>query len=180
MHTLRIPVAIAALCAGVLASGPFAPGALVQGGRRQWYVHLRDGRVVEANPLGAPDDNHLATHVLSDADPDKGIPRSRIDDIAPRVRHDGLLDVGKRDLPAAPTGRVTRDVVVRTDGRRTAGRVTLKHVEWSEGVVVQNGVEIDLADVAYIKFARPKGRHPSGRPSAAPGAENRMPVPASH
>jgi hypothetical protein len=58
-------------------------------------------------------------------------------------------------LPPRPTGRSCDDVVVRLDGRRTTGRVTLARVMYSQGVVRQRGVDVDLRDVAYLVFARP-------------------------
>jgi hypothetical protein len=40
------------------------------------------------------------------------------------------------------------------DGRRSYGRVTFADIRFSEGTIVQNGVEMDLTEVAYIQFAR--------------------------
>ena len=56
-------------------------------------------------------------------------------------------------LPPAPVGAVCADLIVHLDGRRTSGRVTLKHIAYSEGTVTQRGKDIDLQAIAYIKFA---------------------------
>jgi hypothetical protein len=157
MRTLRIPIVIAALCAGA-----FASDAAAQGGWRQWDVYLRDGRLIEANPLGAPDDRHVAISVGGMEGDDATILRTRIDYVAAQT---GKLpgSLASAPLPPPPKAVARRDLVVRLDGRRTEGRVTLKRIRFSEGVVVQNGVEINLEEVAYIKFApsRQRSRPPA-------------------
>ena len=37
-------------------------------------------------------------------------------------------------------------------GRKSVGRVSLTRIQWSEGVVTQHGIEVDLVEVAYIKL----------------------------
>ena len=151
MHTVRIFVVIAALCAGSLA-----PRAAAQGGWRQWDIRLTDGRHREANPLGALDDEHVRFYMGEGTSADSTIRRAHIDYIAAIHGPLALRDAGVREMPPAPTGRVEQDVVVRLDGRRTVGRVTLKNIHFSEGVIEQNGAEINLKEVAYIKFAHPR------------------------
>jgi hypothetical protein len=56
-NPISLSLMSAALCAGV------AEASLAQGGWRQWEVRLHDGRRLEANPLGAPDDAHLSLSV---------------------------------------------------------------------------------------------------------------------
>jgi hypothetical protein len=159
---VRLLVA-AALCAGLASTGS------AQGGWRQWDLRLRDGTRVEANPLGAPDDAHLSVSVGGFEGHDRTIPRARIDYIAAQsVVGPGRESIDGVTLPPAPTGRVCEDLIVRRDGRRTSGRVTLEKIVYSEGVVKQGGVDIDLGEIAYIKFARGgaggsrKSCHPDG------------------
>src|SRR5919201_5319466 len=138
MHTVRIPIIIAALCAGSLA-----PRAAAQGGWRQWDIRLTDGRHREANPLGALDDEHVRFYMGTGTSADSTIQRAHIDYIAAIHSPLTLLDAGVHEMPPAPTGRVKQDVVVRLDGRPTVGRVTLKHIQLSAAVVEQNGAEIN-------------------------------------
>jgi hypothetical protein len=128
-----------------------------QGGWRAWDLYLRDGSRIEANPLGAPDDTRLAISVGGMEGPDKTIARRRIAIIAAQTT------VGPRrepipgaTLPPRPTGRACEDVIVRRDGRKTTGHVSLTRVRWSAGVVTQRGVEVELDSIAYIKFADSK------------------------
>jgi hypothetical protein len=125
-----------------------------QGGWRSWDLYLRDGTLIEANPLGAPDDAHLAISVGGMERQDKTIARRRIALVAAQTT------VGPRrerlagdTLPPRPTGRACEDVIVLRDGRKTTGHVSLTRVQYSEGVVTQRGVEIGLDSIAYIKFA---------------------------
>jgi hypothetical protein len=128
--------------------------AAAQGGWRQWDIQLRDGNRVVANPLGAPDDSHLSVSVGGFEGHDSTIARSRIDYIAAQTTVDPNREpVNGTALPPLPTRRSCNDVVVRRDGHRTAGRVTLARIQYSEGVVKQGGAEINLTDVVYIKFA---------------------------
>ena len=123
-----------------------------QGGWRQWDVYLRDGTRREANPLGARDDAHVAISVGGVTGHDTTFARARIAYIAAQAPAESL--------PPAPLGDTCTDVVVRRDGRRTTGHVTLTHVEYSEGTVTQRGDSIDLRDVAYLVFARScRGAH---------------------
>ena len=151
MRGIRIPIIVAGLCASALG-----PRAAAQGGWRQWDIYLTAGHHREANPLGALDDEHIRFYMGTGTSGDSTIPRSHIDYIAAIHGPLALRDAGVREMPPAPTGRVEQDVVVRLDGRRTVGRVTLKNIHFSEGVIEQNGAEIDLKDVAYIKFAHPR------------------------
>jgi hypothetical protein len=128
----------AALCAGI------AEASLAQGGWRQWEVRLRDGRRLEANPLGAPDDAHLSLSVGAYDGRAGRIARSLVDVVAVLPAPDSLS--------AAPVGSCV-DAIVRRDGTTTLGRINLARVRWSEGVVVQRGDTVDLRDVAYLVFA---------------------------
>jgi len=132
---------VVALCAGLAST------SLAQGGWRQWDLYLRDGTRVEANPLGAPDDAHLSISVGS-FERDGAIPRARVRLLAAQA-------TPYASLPPAPRGVTCNDAIVRRDGKRTTGRVTLAGVRWSEGVVRQRGVAIELRDVAYIVLAAP-------------------------
>jgi hypothetical protein len=135
---IAVLLLIAALCAG------FAEASLAQGGWRQWEVRLSDGQRLEANPLGAPDDAHLSLSVGAYDGRDRRIARSRVHVIAALPHPDSL--------PGA-TIVSCEDAIVRRDGKRTVGHITLSRVRWSEGVVVQRGDTIDLRDVAYLVFA---------------------------
>jgi len=127
-----------------------------QGGWHAWDLYLRDGSRIEANPLGAPDDTRLAISVggMEESGHDRTIARRRIALIAAQTT------VGPRRepnpgvaLPPRPTGRTCEDVIVFRDGRRTSGRVFLKRIRYSAGVVAQRGIEFELDSIAYIKFA---------------------------
>lgn len=141
---MRIPKVIslslssAALCAG------FASASSAQGGWRQWEVRLRDGRRLEANPLGAPDDAHLSLSVGAYDERQGRIARSLVAVVAALP----VID----SLSPAPVGSC-EDAIVRRDGTATLGRISLPRVRWSEGVVVQRGDTVDLRDVAYLVFA---------------------------
>ena len=125
-----------------------------QGGWRAWDLYLRDGSRIEANPLGAPDDAHLAISVGGMEGHDTTIARKRITFIAAQTT------VGPRrepipgaTLPAKPSGRTCEDIIVFLDGQKTTGRVSLTRIRYSEGVVTQRGAEVKLDSIAYIKFA---------------------------
>jgi len=140
--------AAVALCAAV----PLPVAA--QGGWRAWDLYLRDGTRVEANPFGAPDDAHLAISVGGMEGHDKTIARRRIALIAaPTTVGPRREPIPGETLPPRPTGRVCEDVIVRRDGRKTTGHVSLTRVRYSAGVVTQRGVEVALDSIAYIKFA---------------------------
>jgi hypothetical protein len=125
-----------------------------QGGWRQWDLYLRDGTRVEANPLGAPDDAHLATSVGGMERHDATIARQRIRFVVAQTTVGSRREAISGDtLPLRPTGRTCEDVIVLRDGRKTTGRVSLTRIQYSEGVVTQRGVEIGLDSIAYIKFA---------------------------
>jgi len=140
--------AAVALCAAV----PLPVAA--QGGWRAWDLYLRDGTRVEANPFGAPDDAHLAISVGGMEGHDKTIARRRIALIAaPTTVGPRREPIPGETLPPRPTGRACEDVIVRRDGRKTTGHVSLTRVRYSAGVVTQRGVEVALDSIAYIKFA---------------------------
>jgi len=129
----------AALCAGL------AEPSLAQGGWRQWEIRLHDGRRLEANPLGAPDDAHLSLSVAGYKGRQRRVARSRVHVVAALTLPDSLQ--------AAPVVASCEDAIMRRDGTTTVGRITLTRVQWSEGVVVQRGDTVDLRDVAYLIFA---------------------------
>jgi hypothetical protein len=145
----------------------FATAAEAQGGWRQWDIQLRGGTRVVANPLGAPDDTHLSVSVGGYEGHDSTIVRSRIDFIAAQPMVGSNREaLNGASPPPLPTRGSCSDVVVRRDGRRTTGRVTLVHVQYSEGVVKQRGAEIALVDVAYIQFASRSSKGCKGKPPA--------------
>jgi hypothetical protein len=128
--------------------------AAAQGGWRQWDLYLRDGSRIEANPLGAPDDSRLAISVGGMEGRDKTIARRRVALVAAQTTVGSRREAIPGDsLPPRPSGRACADVVVRRDGRKTSGRVSLTRIQYSAGVVTQRGVEIALDSIAYIKFA---------------------------
>ena len=114
-----------------------------QGGWRQWNVYLRDGSQVEANPLQMRADGRF-TRSMDPKDP--GIERSKI----------SYLAIARTTLPPAPDGDFEKDLVVMLDGTRTFGAVTFRNLKFSEGTILQNGKEMTLEKVAYIKFAHPQ------------------------
>ena len=138
-NLISLAVLSAALCAGLASASP------AQGGWRQWEIRLRDGRRLQANPLGAPDDAHLSLSVGGYDSRDGRIARSVVHVVAALPLPDSL--------PAAPAVASCEDAIVRRDGTRTVGRIILARVRWSEGVVVQRGDTVDLRDVAYLVFA---------------------------
>lgn len=127
-------------CTGVASVSP------AQGGWRQWEVRLRDGRRLDANPLGAPDDGHLALSVGAYERREHRIARALVQVVAARP-------VPGESLPAVPSAASCEDAIVRRDGTTTIGRISLARVRWSEGVVAQRGDTVDLRDVAYLVFA---------------------------
>jgi hypothetical protein len=129
-----------------------------QGGWRAWDLYLRDGTRLEANPLGAPDNDRLAISVggMEEQGRDRTIARRRIALIAaPTTVGSRREPIPGVTLPPRPTGRSCEDVVVLRDGRKTTGHVWLTRIRYSAGVVTQRDVEIDLDSIAYIKFADP-------------------------
>jgi hypothetical protein len=141
-------VCVAAALCTIVAS---AAGA--QGGWRQWDVHLRDGTRVVANPLGAPDDAHLSISVGGFEGHDSTIARSRVDYIAVPPTSASSDSGPPVRRPSVPAARACEDMIVRLNGRRTTGHVTLTRIMYSEGVVRQRGVDIDLTQIGYIQFA---------------------------
>jgi hypothetical protein len=125
-----------------------------QGGWRAWDLYLRDGSRIEANPLGAPDDAHLAISVGGMEGHDTTIARKRITLIAAQTTVGPRREpVPGAALPAQPSGRTCEDMIVFLDGQKRSGRVLLTRIRYSEGVVTQRGVEVKLDSIAYIKFA---------------------------
>ena len=154
MRMISLPLSITALCAGL------AEPSLAQGGWRQWEIRLRDGQRLEANPLGAPDNSHLSLSVGGYDRRDGRIARSGVHVVAALPLTDSL--------PVPPAATSCEDAIVRRDGTTTVGRITLAHVRWSEGVVVQRGDSVDLRDVAYLVFAGRKPASASCQRESAP------------
>jgi hypothetical protein len=117
--------------------------ARAQGGWRQWEIYLVDGTSVEASPLQIRNDGRF-TRSMDPKEP--GFERAKI----------AYLAASTKQLPPAPTGKYKEDLIVMLDGRRAFGKVTFKSLKFSEGTIVQNGKEMTLENVAYIKFAHPK------------------------
>jgi hypothetical protein len=132
---------VAALCAGLASPSP------AQGGWRQWEVRLVDGRRLEANPLGAPDDAHLSLSVGAYDGREGRIARRLVGVVTALPVPDSLAET--------PVTASCEDAIVLRDGTTTVGHITLARVRWSEGVVTQRGVTVDLRDVAYLVFAAP-------------------------
>jgi hypothetical protein len=130
----------AACCAG------FASASSAQGGWRQWDVLLRDGRRLEANPLGAPNDAYLALSVDGYDRRERRIARARVQVVAAQP-------LPGESLPPLPPVPFCDDAIVLRDGTITTGKITLARVRWSEGIVVQRRDTVDLRDVAYLVFA---------------------------
>jgi len=141
-HTRLITVPL--LAAACWCTG-FASVSPAQGGWRQWDVRLRDGRRLQANPLGAPDDGHLSLSVGAYERREQRIARALVRVVAAQP-------LAADSLPAVPVVAVCDDAIVRRNGKTTLGRITLARVRWSEGVVVQRGDTVDLRDVAYLVF----------------------------
>jgi hypothetical protein len=116
---------------------------LAQGGWRGWDIHMADGTVLEANPLGMNEAGRF-TRGMDPKQP--GIERSKI----------SYLSIGRRELPPLPEGDFKDDMVVLEDGTKTFGAVTFRDLQFSEGRVIQNGKEILTEKIIYIKFAQPK------------------------
>ena len=138
-NLISVSLLTAALCAGLASASP------AQGGWRQWEVRLRDGRRLEANPLGAPDDGHLSLSVGAYEGRDGRVARALVSVVAAVPVPDSLR--------ALPVQASCEDAIVRRDGTTTVGHITLSRVRWSEGVVKQRGDTVDLRDVAYLVFA---------------------------
>lgn len=130
----------------LLLAGSFHSQTFAQGGWRQWRVHLLNGTEVEANPLGM----NKAGKFTVGMGIDKGIDRSKIT----------YLAISGRELPPIPDGVTKQDMVVMLDGSQTLGRVTIRDLKFSEGVILQNGREITTEYVAYIIFAHTKKKKP--------------------
>jgi hypothetical protein len=147
----------AELFAATALGAALALPAAAQGGWRAWDLYLRDGSRVVANPLGAPDDSRLAISVGGMEGHDKTVARRRIALVAaPTTVGPRREPIPGESLPPRPKGRVCADVVVRRDGRKTTGHVSLTRVEYSAGIVTQRGVDIALDSIAYIQFAEPR------------------------
>jgi len=149
---ISLSLLIAALSAGLASTSP------AQGGWRQWEVRLNDGQRLEANPLGAPDDGHLSLSVGAYDTRERRIARSRIHVIAALPLDESLAQ--------ATAVASCEDAIVRRDGTRTVGHITLAGVRWSEGVVVQRGDTTDLRDVAYLVFGARDRSSGNCRPEA--------------
>ena len=119
--------------------------AYAQGGWRGWDIHMIDGTVLEANPLGMNEAGRF-TRGMDPKQP--GIERSKI----------SYLSIGRRELPPLPEGDLKKDMVVLEDGTKTFGAVTFRDLKFSEGTVIQNGKEISTGKIIFIRFAQPKKR----------------------
>ena len=115
-----------------------------QGGWRQWQIKFLDGTSVEASPLQMRADGKF-TRSMDPKEP--GFDRSKISYFA----------IVARDLPPVPEGSFKKDLVVMMDGTRSFGAVKFLELRFSEGKILQNGKEMSLEKVAYIKFARTRG-----------------------
>jgi hypothetical protein len=133
--------------------------AAAQGGWEQWDIYLRNGQRVEANPLGAFDNTHIAISVGGMDGHDRTIDRRTIATIAAQTtvgpRREPIPGVS---LPPRPSGRRCEDLIVLRDGRKTTGRVSLTRIWYSAGIVTQRGIVIGLDSIAYIAFADPKAK----------------------
>jgi hypothetical protein len=142
----------------VLCAVPTMPLA-AQGGWPQWDLFLRNGTRVEANPLGALDNAHIAISVGGMEGHDSTIARRRISLIAAQTTVGSRREpIPGAAPPSRPTGRACQDIIVRRDGRKTTGHVSLTRIRYSAGVVTQRGVEVTLDAIAYIKFADPNAK----------------------
>lgn len=139
INSITRSLVTAVLCAGLPSASP------AQGGWRQWDVRLHDGRRLEANPLGAPDDRHLSLSVAGYEGRELRISRGLVHVVAAQP-------LPGESLPAVPPVALCEDAIVLRDGTTTIGRITLARVRWSEGVVAQLGDTVDLRDVAYLVF----------------------------
>ena len=127
-----------------------ASSVLAQGGWRQWEIYLIDGSSVQASPLQLKADGKFTRSM----DPkEAGYDQSAI----------AYLAANTKELPPAPTGKYKEDLIVFLDGKQSFGKVTFKSLKFSEGTVVQNGKEMSLENVAYIKFAHPKVKIPKNK-----------------
>jgi hypothetical protein len=116
-----------------------------QGGWRQWEIYLVDGTSVQASPLQLRADGKFTTSM----DPKEvGFDRAKIN----------YLAASTRQLPPFPTGKYKQDLIVTLDGTQSFGKVTFKSLKFSEGTIEQNGREMSLKNVAYIKFAHIKAK----------------------
>lgn len=141
-NLISVSVLSAAVWTGLAEASP------AQGGWRQWEVRLRDGRRLEANPLGAPDNGHLSLSVGAYDEREHRIARALVQVVAAQP-------LPGESLPPVPAVASCEDAIVRRDGTTTIGRIGLTRVRWSEGVVAQRGDTINLRDVAYLVFAAP-------------------------
>jgi len=125
----------------IIYMGLFQSNVSAQGGWRQWDIHLVDGSRVQASPLQLSKDGRF-TRSMSDKE--VGIERSKISYIAAVTNN----------LPPLPKGKFKKDLIVMLDGGRSLGAVTVREIRFSEGIILQNGKELTLENVAYIIFAR--------------------------
>ena len=139
MNTRRLSILMAVL--GSVAF--FQATALAQGGWRGWEIHMADGTVLVANPLGM---NEAGRFTRGMDTKQEGIDRSKI----------AYLSIGRRELPPLPQDNPKQDMVVLEDGTKTFGGVTFRDLKFSEGIVIQNGKEISTEKIIFIRFAQPK------------------------
>jgi len=140
MITRRISITLLS----IVILGFTCSSGLGQGGWRQWEIRFLDGTSVEANPLQMRDNGRFTRSM----DPkEAGFDRTKIDYIAAISRNANVA------FPPAPTGRSKQDLIVFLNGKRSLGKVIFKSLRFSEGTIVQNGKEMSLENVAYVKFA---------------------------
>jgi hypothetical protein len=120
-----------------------AGNSLGQGGWRQWEIYLVDGTSVQASPLQIRADGRFTRSMDPKED---GYSQDKIN----------YLAASTKQLPPFPTGKYKQDLVIMLDGKQLFGNVTFKSLKFSEGTIEQNGKEMSLEDVAYIKFAHTK------------------------
>lgn len=139
MNTRRLWLTLVAL--GIVA---FYNSAVMAQGWRSWNIHLLDGTKLEANPLGMNSAGRFTSRMYPEKE--EGIERSKI----------SYIELGRSELPPLPEGDFKEDMIVQVDGTRTFGAVTFKTLEYSDGMLIQNGKEIHTEKIMYIKFSQPK------------------------
>ena len=93
MNKQYLRIIIFSVCITILTCLP----ADAQGGWREWHIHLLDGSMVQANPLGLKD----GRFTRSMSKDEKGIERSKI----------SYISAVANSLPPAPTGKSNKDLM---------------------------------------------------------------------
>ncbi|HKS28121.1 MAG TPA: hypothetical protein VJS44_09890 [Pyrinomonadaceae bacterium] len=129
---VRAKLVLAVLCVG------FSIGCASEA-RAQWptnEVMLRDGTIVNANPLMGVDANYV----------DLGDGR-----MAYRAN---VSVICLYDCKGAPGESFAKDLVVMKDGQRRFGKIKVIK-GWTDNYVVLSGKKIIFTEIRYIKFADP-------------------------